>query len=72
MIDNMFIVSPPEKIVEAVDEEQGETDNTDPASILDFTDLDVNELDGLAIMSDTDNSKMKAIAYYQNIYFSAN
>ena len=37
-----------------------------------FHDLDVNELDGLAIMSDTDNSKMKAIAYYQNIYFSKN
>jgi len=36
-----------------------------------FHDLDVNELSGLAIMSDTDNSKMKAIAYYQNIYFSA-
>ena len=36
-----------------------------------FHDLDVNELDGLAIMSDTDNSKMKAIAYYQKIYFSA-
>ncbi len=36
-----------------------------------FHDLDVNELDGLAIMSDTDNSKMKVIAYYQNIYFSA-
>jgi len=36
-----------------------------------FHDLDVNELDGLAIMSDTDNSKMRAIAYYQNIYFSA-
>ena len=35
-----------------------------------FHDLDVNELDGLAIMSDTDNSKMKAIAYFQNIYFS--
>ena len=35
-----------------------------------FHDLDVNELDGLAIMSDTDNSKMKAIAYYQNIFFS--
>ena len=35
-----------------------------------FHDLDVDELDGLAIMSDTDNSKMKAIAYYQNIYFS--
>ncbi len=37
-----------------------------------FHELDVNELDGLAIMSDTDNSKMKAIAYFQNIYFSAN
>ena len=36
-----------------------------------FHDLDVNALDGLAIMSDTDNSNMKAIAYYQNIYFSA-
>ena len=36
-----------------------------------FHDLDVDELDGLAIMSDTDNSKMKAIANYQNIYFSA-
>ena len=35
-----------------------------------FHNLDVNELDGLAVMSDTDNSKMKAIAYYQNIYFS--
>ena len=35
-----------------------------------FHDLDVNELDGLAIMSDTDNSKMKAVAYFQNIYFS--
>ena len=36
-----------------------------------FHNLDVNELDGLAIMSDTDNSKMKAVAYYQKIYFSA-
>ena len=35
-----------------------------------FHNLNVDELDGLAIMSDTDNSKMKAIAYYQNIYFS--
>ncbi len=34
-------------------------------------DLDINELDGLAIMSDTDNSKMKSIAYFQNIYFSS-
>jgi len=36
-----------------------------------FHNLDVNELDGLDIMSDTDNSKMKSIAYFQNIYFSA-
>ena len=36
-----------------------------------FHNLDVNELDGLAIMSDTDNSKMKSFAYFQNIYFSA-
>ena len=36
-----------------------------------FHDLEVDELDGLAIMSDTDNSKMKSIAYFQNIYFSA-
>ena len=35
-----------------------------------FHNLDVNELDGLAIMSDTDNSKMTAVAYYQNIFFS--
>ena len=35
-----------------------------------FHNLDVNELDGLAIMSDTDNSKLEAITYYQNIYFS--
>ncbi len=33
--------------------------------------LDVNELNGVAIMTDTDNSKKKAVAYYQNIYFSA-
>ena len=37
-----------------------------------FHDLDVNELDGLAIMADTDNSKLKSIAYFQNIYFSSN
>ena len=36
-----------------------------------FHGLNVNEIDGLAIMSDTDNSKMKSIAYFQNIYFSA-
>ena len=37
-----------------------------------FHNLNVDELDGLAIMSDTDNSNMRAIAYYQNIYFSKN
>ena len=36
-----------------------------------FHDLDVKELDGLAIMADTDNSKMRSIAYFQDIYFSA-
>ena len=35
-----------------------------------FHDLDVDELDGVAIMTDTDNSKMSAITYYQNIFFS--
>ena len=34
-------------------------------------DLDVSELNGIAIMTDTDNSKQKAVAYYQNIYFSS-
>ena len=37
-----------------------------------FHNLNVNQLDGFAIMVDTDNSKMKAISYFQNIYFSAN
>ena len=37
-----------------------------------FHDLDLDELDGLAVMADTDNSKMKSVAYFQNIYFSAN
>ena len=36
-----------------------------------FHNLDVNELDGIAIMSDTDNSKQKSITYYQNISFSS-
>tara|TARA_B110000238_G_C16015021_1_gene390625 strand:- start:81 stop:725 length:645 start_codon:yes stop_codon:yes gene_type:complete len=35
-------------------------------------DLDVENLSGVAIMTDTDNSKLKAISYYQNIYFSSN
>jgi len=33
--------------------------------------LDVKSLSGVAIMTDTDNSKLKAISYYQNIYFSS-
>ena len=36
-----------------------------------FHNLDINELTGVAIMTDTDNSKLKAISYYQNIYFSS-
>jgi hypothetical protein len=35
-----------------------------------FHNLDVDELDGVAIMADTDNSKKKSISYYQNIFFS--
>ena len=33
--------------------------------------LEVDELNGVAIMTDTDNSKLLAISYYQNIYFSS-
>jgi len=33
--------------------------------------LNVDVLNGVAIMSDTDNSKKKSIAYYQNIFFSS-
>ena len=33
--------------------------------------LDVKDLSGVAIMTDTDNSKRKAVSYYQNIYFSS-
>jgi len=33
--------------------------------------IDVTEISGIAIMTDTDNSKLKAISYYQDIYFSA-
>ena len=36
-----------------------------------FHDLDIENLNAVAIMSDTDNSKKTAIAYFQNIYFSA-
>ena len=35
------------------------------------SDLDVEELSGVAIMTDTDQTKIKAISYYQNIYFSS-
>jgi hypothetical protein len=34
--------------------------------------LDLNDITAVAIMTDTDNSKLKAISYYQDIYFSSN
>jgi len=34
-------------------------------------DLDIDDLSGVAIMTDTDNSKLKTVSYYQNIYFSS-
>ena len=34
-------------------------------------DLDIRNLDGVALMADTDNSKLNSVAYYQNIFFSA-
>ncbi len=33
--------------------------------------LDIDNLSGVAIMTDTDNSKLRAVSYYQNIYFSS-
>ena len=33
--------------------------------------IEVSDISGIAIMTDTDNSKLKAISYYQDIYFSA-
>ena len=36
-----------------------------------FHNLDLDEINGIAIMADSDNSKLSSIAYYQNIYFSA-
>ena len=36
-----------------------------------FHDLDLDKINGVAIMSDTDNSKLSSLAYYQNIYFSS-
>ena len=35
-----------------------------------FHNLDLTEISGVAVMTDTDNSKLKAISYYQDIYFS--
>ena len=34
-------------------------------------DLNISLIEGVAIMTDTDNSKKIAISYYQNIYFSS-
>ena len=33
--------------------------------------IEVSDISGVGIMTDTDNSKLKAISYYQDIYFSA-
>jgi hypothetical protein len=33
--------------------------------------IEVSDISGVAIMTDTDNSKLKAISFYQNIYFSS-
>ena len=35
-------------------------------------DIDVDILNGVALMTDTDQTALKAISYYQNIYFSSN
>ncbi len=35
-------------------------------------DIDVDILNGVALMTDTDKTGLKAISYYQNIYFSSN
>ena len=32
--------------------------------------IEVSDISGIAIMTDTDNSKLKAISYYQDIFFS--
>ena len=56
-------------------EDKDDKDNNVFRSIIpsdESLELDLDELDGLAVMADTDNSKMKSIAYFQNIYFSAN
>ncbi len=37
-----------------------------------FHELDLNEINGVAIMADTDNSKLSSVSYYQNIFFSSN
>ncbi|PHX89706.1 MAG: hypothetical protein CK535_00320 [Pelagibacteraceae bacterium] len=35
-----------------------------------FYNLDIDKIDAIALMTDTDNTGLKAIAYFQNIYFS--
>ena len=35
-------------------------------------DLEVDNLTGIALMTDTDQTKINTVAYYQNIYFSSN
>tara|TARA_B100000780_G_scaffold58494_1_gene37248 strand:+ start:857 stop:1501 length:645 start_codon:yes stop_codon:yes gene_type:complete len=40
-------------------------------NFMDLHGIEVLNISGVAIMTDTDNSKLKAISYYQDIYFSA-
>ncbi len=35
-----------------------------------FHNLEIDKIDAIALMTDTDNTGLKAIAYFQNIYFS--
>ena len=44
-IDNLLIVSPPDEIIEAVDEQSGTTSNILDVDLLEETELDENELD---------------------------
>ena len=34
-------------------------------------DLDLNDIDGVAIFADTDNTKLSSVSYFRDIYFSS-
>ena len=46
-------------------------DNTNNSEKITLSEGYLDEINGIAIMSDTDNSKLSSIGYYQNIYFSS-